>query len=217
MLLRIALFTMLLCPCSQAVVLSQLETFDTAATWTSGAVNPSPPAIVADFGPMGGGDFALLVSSGTGSMEGSRLVTYDESSWTGDYLNAGVHTLRMDLRNNSLTSTTIRVAVLGPGGWWATPGVALPSFVWTRADYLLTPDDLLPVNAGSTDAQATLGDVTQIRILHSTSANFRADPGQRSLLIDNIEAVPEPDLPVFLALGGLVWCCRRKVRIAEVY
>ncbi len=191
-----------------AVYLNRLETFDSPTTWTSGAGNPNPPAIVPDSGPLGSDDYALQITSTLSSMEGSRLIAFDQLTWVGNYIAEGVDALEMDLRNFSFSSSSMRVAIHGDGGWWVTPAVVLSAFSpWTSVSYDLSPGALL--NTGGTDVTLTLSTVDEIRILHSTSPTFRGDTGQRSVLVDNIHAIPEPSVAALFAIFGMIWAVLR--------
>lgn len=195
---------------ARAVVLFQLETFDSPTGWTVGKpTHPSPPSIQPDSGPLGTGDSSLRITSSPGSGPGSRLVALNQSDWTGDYLGAGISSLTMDLRNQSPNTSVIRVAVNGPGGWFVTEGEELEIFgIWTSVEYELTASSL--ISAGGTDANATLAGVTEIRILHNPNPDFRGAGGQRTLLVDNIRAVPEPGSLLMLALGLVFLNCRKR-------
>lgn len=198
---------------THGVVLMQLETFDSSTGWGVGNPHPSPPSIQADVGPDGNGDFALRMSASAGQGAGSRLAIINTSDWAGDYLTAGIDTLTMDLRNQSFLSSDMRVAVNGPGGWFVTDSQSLSAFsTWTPVSFDLSPGAL--VSAGGSDASSTLSDVGEIRILHSSTPSFRGGTGQRTVLVDNIQAVPEPKtlmLTTFAALALL----RRKRTVAR--
>lgn len=182
------------------VVLFQLESFDSPSAWSAGNPHPTPPVIRANAGPTGGGDSSLEISARPGSGAGSRLAAFERDLWTGDYLGAGVHQLTMDLRNDSLPESIIRLGLNGPGGWFVTEAVTLPRFSpWTPAAFDLQPGALL--SAGGTDATATLGEVTELRILHNPDVSFRGAEGQRLVFVDNIRAVPEPSTTALLLLG----------------
>jgi hypothetical protein len=194
---------------AQAVVLFQIETFDGPTEWTSGTQNPSPPTITSNTGPGGSGDSSLRITASPGSGPGSRLIAYNEGDWAGNYLGAGIHTLSMDLRNQSTITASMRVAVNGPGGWWVTEAAQLPRFsTWTPSSFDLRPSSLL--NAGGTDAALTLSNVTEIRILHSSVAGFRGETGQRTILVDNIQTVPEPSTTLLLLAATGCLFRRRK-------
>ncbi len=190
---------------SLAVSLHQLETFDSPTAWTSNPMNPNPPFIEANVGPLGFGDSALRITSSQGNdtdpIPGSKLVAYNTSDWTGNYSDQGIHTIEMDLRNIANLSISARIAIDGPGGWWVTPDqLVAPRLGWDSFSFELT--DLVPANGpDSTDAAATLAQVTQIRILHNTAPSFRGATGLRGLRVDNIRAVPEPSTLTFLGLS----------------
>lgn len=190
-------------PGLHAVTLSQLETFDTPTGWTSSAVNPNPPVVEANVGPLGFGDSALRITSSPGSSAGSKLIAFNNSDWTGDYSGQGIHTIEMDLRNVSSLAISARIALNGPGGWWVTPAQAVVPFAsWDTFQFDLTT--LVAADgANSTDAAATLANVTQARILHNNSPSFRGDTGLRTLRVDNIRAVPEPSSLLLLGIFSL--------------
>lgn len=194
---------------AQGVVLFQLETFDGPTGWTAGSPHPSPPSIQPDSGPLGTGDSSLVINAAPGSGAGSRLATYNRTDWTGDYLGAGISALTMDLRNQSPNASQIRVGLNGPGGWFVTEAQPLGVFsTWTSVEFDLTADSLL--SAGGGDARATLAGVTELRILHNADVDFRGGPGQRTLRVDNLFAVPEPEIPLLAGLGAVFLCRRRR-------
>ena len=186
---------------ASAVLSSQFEDFSRPTTWTSGAVNPNPPLIVTDSGPEGDADSALMISSSFVSGAGSRLAAYDKVTWVGNFTQAGVNLLRMDLRNSSAVASTMRVAVHGPGGWWVTPGHEMSLFSpWQQVEFDLRAESLLAADGGGLAAD-TLASVDEIRILHSSTVSFRGGTGERSVFVDNIQAVPEPSVMAW----GLSW------------
>ncbi len=193
-----------------AASLFDVQTFDQPHTWQSGNPDPNPPVLLPDGGPLGPGDTALRISSSGGVGPGSRLVAYTTSDFTGDFTSAGVTGLALDLRNAGSTNLNIHIALNGPGGWFVTPGQAVNRFApWNAYEFALTRDALN--SGGGTDVDATLASVTQVRILHSTSADqFRADPISAQLLVDNIRAVPEPHLLGLLSLASLTRSRRKR-------
>src|SRR5690606_1652085 len=139
--------------------------------WTSGAPNPNPPVVVDDAGPLGAGDSALRIT-GNGGGPGGRLVALESTLWTGDYVAAGVSGISIDLRNAGSNGLSVRLAFNGPGGWFVTPAAPLPDFGgWTARQFETTPGSL--VSAGGDDVAATLGGVTEMRLLHSPAPDFR--------------------------------------------
>ncbi len=193
-----------------AVVLFQLETFDSPHNWDAGNPHPNPPSIIADSGPLGTGDSSLRITAAPGSGPGSRLAAYNRVDWTGDYLGAGVSALTMDLQNQSFLTSSVRVAVNGPGGWFVTEAEELGIFsTWNSVTFTLTAETLFGVE-GATDVAATLGNVTELRILHNPDLGFRGGQGQRTLLVDNIQAVPEASTLLLVVLGSGFLVCRKR-------
>jgi hypothetical protein len=93
----------------------------------------------------------------------------------------------------------------------------LPAFSgWQLAEFSLDAVDLIAVSEGAT-LELTLSNVTSLRLFHSAGApglpaggNPNGEPIVASLGVDNIEAVPEPSQPVFLAAGlATLWSLAR--------
>jgi len=85
------------------------DTFEDGTTqgWGVGAPYPIPPENVGTGGPAGSGDnFLLLTSSGTGG-PGGKMVIFNESQWTGDYIAAGVTGVRLDVNNVGATTLSL--------------------------------------------------------------------------------------------------------------
>lgn len=204
-----------------AVVVGQSDTFGDGTTqgWFAGGlglgqVPPVPPQVVASGGPGGAGDAFLKLTSQGGDGPGSRLVAMNLSQWGGNYAAAGIGAIAMDLINLGQSDLDIRLLLEDPmGGPPANEavtdfGAALPAGgAWTHV--------VIPVSAGALtalegDAGTLLGQVTLLRIIHSTAADD-ADPIAGVLGVDNITAlasVPEPAAlgvlaPALLALSGL--------------
>ena len=187
-------------PLHAAVTLNQLEDFSGIHAWTSGDPNPSPPVIVPDSGPLGGGDNSLRVTSNGGSGAGGRLIVFNETLWTGDYITSGIFSLAADLRNNGANTLSMRVAVNGPGGWFVTLASPVNPFSgWTNQVFDLRPASL--VSAGGNDASATLAAVSELRILHSTVVDYRGAKVSSGFMVDNVRAIPEPSVVMFCGLA----------------
>jgi hypothetical protein len=200
-----------LLPAHAAVTLNQIEDFSSATQWDGGSPNPNPPGILADSGPLGAGDSSLRVVSNGGSGPGGRLIVFNQSTWSGDYLAAGIISIAADMRNNGTTMLSMRLAFNGPGGWFVTASSPVAAFSgWTSHVFDIRPADLIP--AGGSNAAATLSSVSEMRILHSSAAEFRGTRLSSSFLVDNIQAVPEPSaaaLSLLLASVGLLYRRRR--------
>lgn len=189
-----------------AVFLNQIETFDSPTDWTSGSRNPTPPIIRPSTGPDGAGDPALQISSSVGGGPGSRLIAFNRGDWTGNYSAQGITGLSLDLRNTGQSNLFVRIAVNGPGGWFVTDGQAVNSGLG-YASFLfgIEPAQLSPAATQSSlgdDPNATLADVTEIRILHSVADQSAiGEVANATLRVDNITAIPEPSFGIIAGLS----------------
>jgi len=178
-----------------AITAGQVDDFQdgTLQGWGSGLSNPNGPANENGRGPGGEGDRALVATATGGPVAaGAKIVIFNQAQWTGNFLDAGVNALRADLHNLSDEDMTIRVALRGSGGAFATVhGVELPGGEegFVSAAFSLAPEDLTWVGDGSNDVMATLGSVTELRILHTTEPDQRGDPVEGQLAVDNVTAL----------------------------
>lgn len=166
----------------------------TVQGWTTAPVNPNPPQVLLDGGPDGTDDAFLQFSSNGGGGAGGRLVLRNLDQWAGDLSN--MLGIEASINNFGTTDLLMRIAVNGPGGWWATTNAAaLPIAAgsgWSSMTFSLDPASLTnqfeteSVNEGGTDLALTLSDVTELRILHNDQPSFRADPILAAAGIDNI-------------------------------
>ncbi len=180
------------------VTLGQMDDFQSGSTagWIHGQSNPHAPRVLADDGPGGVGDFALTVSaSGTGGA-GSRLIMFNRGQWTGDFLNSGVTGIRFDARHNDGPDLPLRIAFNGPGGQFSLTDPILLSVGsgWVTHVFPLDASAFQHVGGGSGSWAATMGGVTEARLLSAASPSWRGDSVAASLSVDNIQAVPEPRL-----------------------
>lgn len=201
-------------PCALgAVTLLQTENFNTLGGWASGSPNPNPPSILADSGPLGGGDSALRVIANGGGA-GGRLVTFNRTTtWTGDFSGEGVDAIAADLRNLGTSSLSVRIAFNGPGGWWITAAESVPAFAGWGSHLFDIRATSLVASDGATSAAATLADVTEMRILHAPNPDHTGVALSSTMLIDNVTAVPEPSALILLAWSPLL--LKRKRRFAK--
>jgi hypothetical protein len=192
-----------------AVSLNQLETFSTLNGWTSGGPNPNPPAILADSGPLGAGDSALLITANGGGGAGGKLIAFNQSTWTGDYLAEGIVSIAASLRNSGSTLLSIRLAFNGDGGWFVTDVSPVTAFSgWSNFLFDIRPASL--INAGGSNASTTMANVTEMRILHSAVVSSNGAQISSSLLVDNLHAIPEPGCTALLTLSGLLRFVRKR-------
>ncbi len=210
----------------QGLLLGQVDTFEDLTTdgWFAGGlglgqVPPTPPAVVADGGPTGNGDAFMVVTAQGGNGPGSRLVAINGQQWAGDYLGAGIGGISMDLRNLGQTALTIRLLFEDPVAappideGVGTLAISLAAGSgWTHAFLPVSPSALTMLSG---DASTLLGNVTLLRIIHSTAAD--AEPIAGVLGVDNIRAeaarLPEPGSLVLMLTGLLALAWRFRARV----
>jgi hypothetical protein len=201
-----------------SITVGQIDDFQDGTTqgWGSGALNPNPPINVPDVGPAGIGDHSLQITSIGGFGAGSRLTAFNAAQWAGDYLTPEVTMIVADVNNVGVTTLDLRLAFDGPGGRFvSTASIPLATASgWQTVGFPITGADLTSV--AGLDVNATLGNAFQLRLISAVAPSFMGDPIVAQLLVDNIEAVPEPG--VLLSLGpGLMllgWLDRRRRRRA---
>ncbi|MGB0775396.1 MAG: hypothetical protein ACPG32_07655 [Akkermansiaceae bacterium] len=176
--------------------------------WVHPVNSPNQTMVQSD-GPF---NQVLYVSSSGGSSAGSRLVVpNDSTAWIGDYTAAGITAVEMDLVNNSSSTLMMRLGIEGggPGNRWTSSSpVTLNSS--DRGRFRLEFSDLS--SAGGNDLSAALANVSQIRILHTTSTGeWKGDNVSASFIVDNITLVPEPSsLAFFLITAATLLPLRRR-------
>lgn len=201
-------------PAGAQVVLGQVDTFEDGTTqgWGVGPGGSPVPPTNATGGPAGADDnFLLLLSLGGAGGPGSRLVTFNDAQWGGDYLTAGIGTIQMDLNNLGPNDLFIRLLFADPVGGppsniAITDALFLPTGSgWVHATFDVRPASLITLLGTATDA---LANATELRIFHNPDPDFPGPPIgipaiEARLGVDNIAAVPEPSAIVFLAAGGM--------------
>ena len=78
---------------------------------------------------------------------------------------------------------------------------------WTSIVFPVSAASLTAV-LGSVDA--ALGGATAIRLFHATTATFPGEAIATQLGVDNVRAVPEPDVALLLGLGVAALAVRRR-------
>ena len=175
-----------------AIVPNQFDNFEdgTAQGWGSGVPNPTPPTNVTTDGPAGANDNYLSVTAVGGAGAGSKLVIFNSTQWTGDYVTAGIQSVSMHLKNFGTTILSMRIALRGPGGdfWSINPIVVAASSDWQPIVFSVLPTNL----TGGINVNSTLSGVTEVRILHSVAGGFKGDPVVAQIGFDNITAASQP-------------------------
>jgi hypothetical protein len=196
---------------AQAVDLGQIDTFEDGTTqgWITGGPHPFPPVNISSGGPAGADDNYLLITAlGTGG-PGGRLASFNLSQWGGDYLAAGVTTIRMDVNNFGTADLSLRLLLADP--MFGPPSnIAISSDAvlvpagsgWTSVDF---PVDLSSLIALAGDTTSALSGATELRLFHGVDPTFPGAPIATTLGVDNIQAaVPEPSAVLAFGMGTLL-------------
>jgi hypothetical protein len=171
-----------------AITPNQVDNFQDSTTqnWKSGNFNPNPPVILSG-GFAGDSDIFLRVVS-TGSLTaGGKLVFFNITQWSGNYITANITNISMRVRNSGTSPLNLRIAFNGTAGWFVStnPVNLPPDGAWKIISFPARPADL----SGTGDANTTLSNVTEFRILHNSIAGFAGEPVVAQLDVDDITAL----------------------------
>jgi len=176
-----------------AVVPNQVDNFQDGTTqnWTSGSSNPIQPAVLSG-GFAGSSDKFLRIVSNGSSGAGGKLVFFNMSQWSGNYISANIGNISMRVKNSGTSPLILRLAFNGTAGWFvSTNPINLPvDSAWKLISFPIHPANL----TGTGDATSTLSAVTTMRILHNSTANFVGEPIIGQLDVDDITAVAVTDI-----------------------
>jgi hypothetical protein len=197
-----------------------VDTFQDGTTmgWFVPGASPLPPTNVANGGPAGDGDAYLQLRADASlagpAGAGSRLSVLNESQWTGDFRDAGITAISMDVNNFGPDDLYLRLFFEDFDGPPPPANLALTVadvFVpansgWMNVVFDLSAANLLAGAFGTVEGALT--DVDVMRIFHNPDPAFPG-PGvgvpvvTTTLGVDNITAiVPEPATGILL-IGGL--------------
>ena len=206
---------------SSAVTLFQVDDFSNGtAGWIEGNPSPNPPITTGT-----GNDntpFLRNDSSGGGG-PGSRMAMYNDLQWTGNYIESGISAIRLEAGTFGPDTINLRLAFNGAGGWFTTAAVPLINNdpldpQWRSVIFSILPGDLTHVSQGNGIFSDTMGNVTRMEIYsggNSLSAGslIRGQAINSSLLLDQIQAIPEPSAIGLLVITALAALTRRKRRV----
>ena len=189
----------LVCAPAHAVSVGLTDTFAGVSTagWSTGGASPVPPAAQAGGGPAGAADPYLLLRALGNAGAGGRLVAFSGAQWAGDYLQAGVSAISLDANNLGSTDLALRLVLEAAQGNAVTQDVVLlpAASGWRHVDFSIRPAALTGAGA------AVLSDVLRYRLIHNPDATALGPFVLASLGVDNISAVPEPELAALCAAG----------------
>ncbi|MEX2139323.1 MAG: hypothetical protein WD894_08685 [Pirellulales bacterium] len=183
-------------PClAFAVSPGQVDDFEQGTQgWGEAGRSPNQPRRVATGGNPGG--YLENVSSGSTS-PGGRLIMYNQQQWRGNYPQADIEAIQMDLKNfeGSTDPVFMRIALEGTGGtqFSSTDPFVLPTDgAWHTALFGLSGSDLTRIGGAGT-LDAVLANVTTLRVLGArTGPAWRGDPIRAQIGVDNISVWPVP-------------------------
>lgn len=156
-------------------------------------------------GPDGTGDAFLQTS-----IANFHLGTKNTSQWAGNYLEAGIEAIEMDLNHIDPGTDRLKMRILlfGPGGTFASQNLTadVSTNKWTHYVFGLSGSDLVHVTGGTGVLDDTLADVTTLLLRHDRPTP--TPPGSHpphitaTLGIDNVHAVPRKPVISGFTLKG---------------
>ncbi len=201
---------------ANAIVNGQLDNFEDGTTmgWAGDMLQ------VKTGGPAGAADHYLeLTADGAGS--GGRLTTFNLQQWLGNYIAQSVNTIQIDLRNESTTTLSIRVAfksqnLMNSPGYLSAPVILAVGSGWQHFSISIAAANMIAIGgpaAYNTFFSTGIGDARIINEAGATDLNGDFVVGQ--LGIDNIHAVPEPASAALLTGGLLLFAVGCFARLRE--
>jgi hypothetical protein len=184
------------------ITLGHVDTFQdgTVMNWSGGAVIEN-----VDGGPAGPGDRYFQITSSGGGGAGSRLACFNDFQWSGNYIAAGVTSIRMHMRNQSGLELNMRLALWGTSfssQFTSTnPIVIAPGTGWQIVTFSLAQSDLTRVLGTGTYTQV-MTNVNRFHIRHQTGPpGNNGSAIEAQIGVDNITAVPEPASVLAIGMG----------------
>lgn len=186
---------------AQSITLNQVDTFQGSLnSWTDGHA-ANNVANITTGGPNGAGDGYLQVSSGSFDSE-PRLITFNQTQWTGNYVAAGVGSISMQLKNFGTAALPIRIAIRdATGSFTIAPGYStvnadafsLPADgQWHLATFNLTTSDMIAVGGTLPALSTWLTNIHDFRLISSTQPALIGDSISARIGVDAITALPPP-------------------------
>jgi hypothetical protein len=199
--------------CSSAAVaanLGQKDDFEaTLGGWQVGSSGTGgSPTLQTTGGPGGAGDGYMRLNSTGGFGALSRLVVFNQATWTGPYTNFDA--ISMDLANLGQSTVQMRIALKsGLNEFvYSDPIVLAPNGQWTDALFILEPARF----TNGANFAAGRNNITEIRLLHASTPTSVGDTFAATVGVDNIEAViiPEPGTGLVCAAAAMAMLGRRR-------
>jgi hypothetical protein len=186
------------------ISVGQLSTFnDDLEGWSQGRAFDSAGVTRAESdGPSGEGDPHMqIIADGAGTHGG--IIAFNVTTWSGDYLSAGVTSISMDVKNFGPDNLRLRVALgssaapLNGGTWFSsiTPAMLPAGGGWTNIEFPLAEANMALIQ-GELSYADLLSNVVALRILHSLVPDDQGLKNVEATLgVDNILAIGAPSTP----------------------
>ena len=195
-------------PC-RAVSGSQFDNFSGGALHGWGfSTSATPVGNVAENGPSANDAGIGALHMDTNLHGNGKLVVINNSAWTGDWTNAGIARIAMDVKNPNAFAMSMHIGIAGSGGAnplgdvHVTPGIAVAADnAWHVLTFDVLAADFTSISGSSTTA--ALADVTQMRVFHNPSNGVFTGANGGAFLLDNIRVVV-PSLPGDFNQNGVV-------------
>jgi hypothetical protein len=195
-----------------AITTSSVDDFSVSSEgWQIGGAGVQPVQVAAA-GPDGETGYLSHFSDGGGA-NGKWLMWSDQSEWQGDYLSAGVTGISLWANVSAgISPVALRIAFDGPGGWFTSTAQSAGAG-WTNFNFILDAANFSYVSSsgGTGSFASTMGGVTRFEILSGGGGvGYRAGgdivqagTSVNTILVDTIQAVPEPSTYALLALSAV--------------
>lgn len=183
-------------PIQATIVTGQIDDFEdgTVEAWHTSVINPNPATNIPSGGPAGANDHYMRLSSNGSAGAGGKLVAFNGDQWGGDYLAAGVTSIRMMVNNLGATDLVLRLiledSIDGMSLTTLAP-VAVPAGSgWSQVAFSLNA-----ANLTGDIFQTVMSNVVELNLVHSPNviASRSLSPNVVAQLgIDQITALPIP-------------------------
>lgn len=134
-----------------------------------------------------------IVADASGSL--GKIVTFNQSRWSGDYISSGVEMIRMKVSNFSNVDLQMRLAIgnqasANSGSWFATVNaISVPVGSENMLIEFNISEEYFTQVLGSTSYEDVFSNVATLRILHSENPAAHGDAIVATIRLDDIEAV----------------------------
>lgn len=175
------------------ITLNQKDDFEdyTTANWTRLSGVTIPNQNIPTGGPEGENDNFLRVQSALSEGYPTGLLnTRNMAQWTGNYINAGVTYISMDVRNSGNNVIFLRLAFESFGLYlWSsiTNFAILPGEDWKTIVFPINENSIICLS-GSFNFSESFQQISEVRILHDDAPGWEGYPIDATLDIDNIQA-----------------------------